>query len=239
MLSVSTNSRAWMLELTNSCQRLAGCYLDDPSPEIVSAVASWDCYIPRGAGPLESCTGRLLLLQSLAHLVDSWQLAEVPEIAGSFLTLVAAGDETTWISRWHALTARCSSILRERQDIPDYRVRWILEHVEQEFREPHLTLRAVATRTGLSASRAGRLIKAHTGAGFLRHLHHQRVAVARRLLLETPLSVKEVSSAVGYQHPSQLCRHFKAVVGKTPRGFRRCAVEPGTGLRARAGSVKN
>jgi transcriptional regulator GlxA family with amidase domain len=40
------------------------------------------------------------------------------------------------------------------------------------------------------------------------------------LLIDTSLSIKEISTAVGYLHQSQLSRHFRDACAVTPHAFR-------------------
>jgi transcriptional regulator GlxA family with amidase domain len=83
-----------------------------------------------------------------------------------------------------------------------------------------LTMREVAQTINVCSRRWARILKQQTGFGFLEHLHRCRINVARRLLNETVLSIKEVAAKVGYAHPSQLSRQFKLACGETPLAFR-------------------
>lgn len=64
------------------------------------------------------------------------------------------------------------------------------------------------------------LFAANTGQGFMTHLHVRRVAAARRMLIESQRSVKEVAAAVGYRSVTQLDRYFKRVFALTPNAVR-------------------
>lgn len=92
--------------------------------------------------------------------------------------------------------------------------------INRRYLEPGFGLKDVATESGISMSQAARILKQHTGLGFMAHLHGRRVNVGCRLLRETTLSIKEVSAAVGYGSSSQFGRRFKQLAGVTAHEFR-------------------
>ena len=98
----------------------------------------------------------------------------------------------------------------------DSRVDRVLGLIEARHCEPSLTIGRAARDVRLSRWHLGRLLKQHTGHGFLSHVHRARVLSARRLLEGSDLSIKEIAAAVGYASSQQLDRHFKRIVGDTP-----------------------
>jgi AraC-like DNA-binding protein len=77
----------------------------------------------------------------------------------------------------------------------------------------------VAQALSLSESRIAHLLTA-TGLGFCDHVHLARTSEAARLLLETGLSIKEITAAVGYA-AGGLDRPFAARFGAAPREWRK------------------
>jgi len=60
-----------------------------------------------------------------------------------------------------------------------------------------------------------------TGLSFGKHLQLARMKTAAQLLESTTLTVKEVSSASGYEHVSSFDRQFRRQFAVTPGVFRR------------------
>lgn len=102
-------------------------------------------------------------------------------------------------------------------------VRMALEIVAARCSDPKLTLGVVAAAVGVSRWHLSRLLKVGTGLGFRRLLAELRVSQARNLLRLTPLSIKEIAARTGYEHVSNLDRHFRLYSGTTPRRYREIA----------------
>lgn len=86
--------------------------------------------------------------------------------------------------------------------------------------DPGLCLDRVAGRVGLSRWQLSRLLRRWTGQSFFGLLSALRVHEAKRLLVETELSIKEVAARCGYDHVSQLDHQFRRAAGVTPGGYR-------------------
>ena len=100
-------------------------------------------------------------------------------------------------------------------------VRRSLAVIAARHAEPRLSLRDVADTVNLSPWHLTRLLKRHTGDGFVMHVHLSRICAAERLLSQTRLAVKAVAATVGYTSTSQLDRHFRELRGTTPVSYRR------------------
>jgi AraC-like DNA-binding protein len=118
--------------------------------------------------------------------------------------------------------------------VADLRIRGALETLDQRYSEPGLALRDVAFAANLSICQTARLLKRHTGLGFVAHLHQRRIAAARVQLTETTLSIKEIADRVGYPSASELGRHFRRSTGMTPREYRRAHAFTGGTRRAKS-----
>jgi AraC-like DNA-binding protein len=97
--------------------------------------------------------------------------------------------------------------------------------IERDFAES-LTLESVSASAGVSASYLRALLRAETGRGFSRHLQEARVGAARRMLLETPFSIQEISQRVGYQSLPFFFKIFRRITGMTPAACARSLGEP-------------
>jgi AraC-like DNA-binding protein len=158
-----------------------------------------------------------------------------------------ADDE---MSEWFTVTHRLAGLIVRAAGLSgrsaalppphtDARVERALGEIERHFTNPRFGLRAAAQRVALSDCRLTQLFKATTGRTFGSHLHHRRIAAARRLLNESALSIKEIASRVGYQSTTQLDRHFKRIAQRPPSAYRASTRQsPGTGAPVIAGSAR-
>jgi AraC-like DNA-binding protein len=95
-----------------------------------------------------------------------------------------------------------------------------IQQIDSNFADPKLSLQKLAAFSGLSVSHLCRQLKIPNGEGFRRRLHSARLDEARRLLLETSLSIKEIADRVGYCHSSHLARNFRQRFDVSPTVFR-------------------
>lgn len=79
----------------------------------------------------------------------------------------------------------------------------------------------VARHTSLSLQHLSRLFREQSGESLSRHLWRIRTEKARRLILETGLSLNEIAEDCGFQNPFHLSRKVRERYGKSPRDLRR------------------
>lgn len=115
---------------------------------------------------------------------------------------ILAGEEE------HAGDVRLSQV-REKID------RYIREHFSSE-----LSMQAVARAMNYSDAYFCKLFKQCFKVNFSAYLNEFRVSRAREMLLNTRLSVREVSLACGYSDSNYFTRVFKRITGKTPTEYR-------------------
>ena len=80
----------------------------------------------------------------------------------------------------------------------------------------------LAELAGVSPSHLAHACTRFLGESPLRLLRRLRMDVAAKLLASNPdLSIADVADRLGYRDPSLFARHFRAVTGTSPRGYRR------------------
>jgi AraC-like DNA-binding protein len=172
------------------------------------------------------------MINLLLRLVRGAGIDGRAEVAKAFLNLVDAGPTMEhWRLQWLRTTKCCAAALPHEVEthelqIIDIRVTRMLRLVHTRYVDSTLTMRQLAQAVNLCPSRAARMLKQQTGWGFPTHLHRCRILLARRLLLEAGLSIKEIAAAVGYAYASQFSRHFKVACGVTPLAFRTAGSRP-------------
>ena len=93
-----------------------------------------------------------------------------------------------------------------------------------EYMEAHLTenieLSMLAAIVNLSVFHFAREFKRSTGLSPHNYLVRKRVERAKNMLARTNCSLSEIALTVGFSDQSHLARHFRKIVGSTPKQFR-------------------
>lgn len=92
--------------------------------------------------------------------------------------------------------------------------------MEAQHAEP-LRIEVLARRFGFSERNLKRCFQAATGLSPNQYVQRVRIDKAKKLLLATRLSVKEVAYEVGYENTSFFVRLFKRELERTPVQWRR------------------
>jgi AraC family transcriptional activator of pobA len=92
--------------------------------------------------------------------------------------------------------------------------------IEKHYRE-RISLRDVARAVSLSPGYLTTVVGRKTGRTVQEWIAERRMAEARRLLVETDLSVEEVGRRVGYGESGYFVRSFRRTHGSTPLAWRR------------------
>jgi two-component system response regulator YesN len=79
----------------------------------------------------------------------------------------------------------------------------------------------VAQAVHISPYYLSHLFKEELGVTFIGYLTKVRIEQAKILLLETNLTIQQISYMVGYQDSSYFTKVFKKLEGRTPTQFRR------------------
>jgi AraC family transcriptional regulator len=104
--------------------------------------------------------------------------------------------------------------------LPRGRLRAVVEYIEEHL-DTSPTLEQIATVARLSPYHFARQFKAATGLPPHQYVIARRVERAKQLLQAgTDPSLAEVAAHAGFSDQSHFCRHFKRLVGVTPRQFR-------------------
>ena len=98
-------------------------------------------------------------------------------------------------------------------------MRRVREYVEVHLGES-IDLAMLATAAGLSVHHFARQFKQSIGVAPHHYLTQKRVERAQEMLAQTDLSLSEVAYAAGFSDQSHLARHFRHMLGTTPREFR-------------------
>ena len=90
-----------------------------------------------------------------------------------------------------------------------------------------ISLESASKISGLSPGYMGKLFKNETGMNFPDYVNIQRLEKARQLLLNTSLSIAEITEKVGYGSPAYFIKRFKEVYGYTPSSYKKLHTSSG------------
>lgn len=94
-----------------------------------------------------------------------------------------------------------------------------VEYIEEHYAED-LTLGRIAEAIYVSPPYLSNLFKEKMGVNLLAYIHKVRIDKAKKLLLESSLSIQKVAELVGYRHEKHFMQLFKKNCGMTPSQFR-------------------
>ncbi|XAW93314.1 helix-turn-helix domain-containing protein [Pseudomonas abietaniphila] len=122
----------------------------------------------------------------------------------------------------HLIRAYLCSSGRSRNPsaLQAYKLRRVVGAMHQQLSQD-FNLHFFAKVANLSEFHFSRLFKASTGFSPHRYFIRLRIKRAQHLLLQTNMSVIDISAEVGYSSPSHFSQVFRREVGVTPTDYRR------------------
>jgi transcriptional regulator GlxA family with amidase domain len=84
----------------------------------------------------------------------------------------------------------------------------------------NINLTMLSALAGVSMHHFAREFKRSAGVTPHHYLTQKRVERAQEMLAQTDLALSEIAYATGFADQSHLARHFRHMVGTTPREFR-------------------
>lgn len=205
------------------------------------------CNDDRGNRVLEACaTARLHVPDDVAVVgVDNDELLcelSTPPLSSIDLNLESAGYEAAAlldglmsgrVRGYHevsvtprqVLERRSTDVVAQEDRIVAAALRFIRDHASHSIQVPDVVM-----HTGLSRRALERRFAAAVGRTILEEITHCRLDRAKRLLLETDLSVERVATAAGFSMPRRMTHAFRQFEGTLPHHFRQKHRSPGTGF---------
>ena len=95
-----------------------------------------------------------------------------------------------------------------------------LNALASQFNSPSFDLKTAIDNVPYSGDYYRKLFKKETGQSPTQYLNSLRIDFARRLLEESSMSVKGISTMSGFNDPYYFSRQFKANYGKSPKEWR-------------------
>ena len=95
-------------------------------------------------------------------------------------------------------------------------IRYVSTHLDED-----ISLDSIAAYVNMNSSYFSRHFKNKTGSNFVDFLSNMRIEKAKELLLETGLSIDEISYRVGHVNKAYFTKVFKKITGQNPGEFRK------------------
>lgn len=99
--------------------------------------------------------------------------------------------------------------------------RQVLSFLETEYKNPNLTLTAIAEHFSMHPSYLTRYFRSCSGMPLMQHLDRYRFGKAKELLIQTQMSVREILEQVGYVDEANFIRKFKKSEGISTSHYRK------------------
>ncbi len=175
---------------------------------------------------------RHLLLESLLVSVLGWLLRETDAKAGDPVKVKArakadadaGADADADASAGHGEAAVSQE--RARHYLSGFSAA-----IERDFTR-HLPLDRYADGLGISTAHLNAVCRALAGESALSLVHRRLMLEARRNLVYTSMTVRDIADALGFADPAYFTRFFKRGSGFSPRQFREQAQQAGAALAA-------
>lgn len=208
---------AWVLALTTGAAWLAASRRADGL-----LLASHWAYVRQLARRYPQC--RFIGQRSYLQADGLYTTGSLGGCFDALLEIIARerGDRFSQLCATHLLVAdaqRLSPILPGRRNHRDESILALQDWIEANHAEP-LGLERMAAQAGLALRTLKRRFGAATGLSPIRYLQQVRVDRAKKLLLATPLSIREIAYEVGYENVSFFVRLFRKEAGDTPSHWR-------------------
>lgn len=192
----------WLHRVANACQVLAGLMGPQHQDAAFDQLDRIATILRRPeSGPLSGFVCRAMLRESLMRLPALGFEVLVADWASRVIT-ATAGEGTLYLP-----VRQLIDELKSARRHPLAFEQRLLRCVDALHHHPHLTEQEVADALQVSRTTVGRVLRRQVGKSFRTLVREARLKHAMSLLA-SDLSLKQIASTVGYQHPSQLSRDF-------------------------------
>jgi AraC family transcriptional regulator len=102
--------------------------------------------------------------------------------------------------------------------LPHHKLQQAIDYIQTHLADD-VSLEAIATELDMSQYHFSRLFKQSTGYSPYQYVIKQRIDLAQKLMTQEHQSIANIALAVGFTNQSQFGRHFKRLIGVTPKQF--------------------
>jgi len=99
----------------------------------------------------------------------------------------------------------------------------ILDFIDENYLSPEMSLAYVADYFSIRASYLSTFFKETIGVNFITYIQEKRMEQARRLLIDTDLTIQQIAVGVGYSDVPPFTKKFSGKFGMPPGAYRKIA----------------
>ncbi len=111
-------------------------------------------------------------------------------------------------------------------NIQDEAINEILDYLDLHYAE-NPSIETLADLAGLSASHFMKRFRECVGSSYKTYLHCYKIRLAQNMLVNTKLSISQISDELGFCNPNYFCKIFNKISGNSPREFRKENIDKG------------
>lgn len=135
------------------------------------------------------------------------------------LTIYFSSEIESWFKS--NVIAPMISVFKDRQESQYHNLsEQIIDMIQHEF-DQDLTLEDCASRLHYNVFYLSNIFKKETGLSFSEYLANYRLNKAKKWLIETDLSIKDIAQKLTYNNPQNFIRYFRKLEGITPGQYRK------------------
>jgi YesN/AraC family two-component response regulator len=132
-------------------------------------------------------------------------------------------EQTTGVEEISSASGNEELASEENTDVDDPKMTKVTEEISRYIRENYvrdISMQDAARHMNYSEAYFSKLFKHCFGKNFTAYLTEYRVEMAKKLLAQSNINIKEVGFAVGYQDSGYFTKVFKRITGKNPTEYR-------------------
>lgn len=114
----------------------------------------------------------------------------------------------------------CQRLTQDRVDQAQNLEKDILDYIEQNYNNQQLSITTVTEHFRISAPTLQKRMNACVGKTFSAYVEELRMNKARNALLNTDLTIQEISESIGYTNTNSFYKAYKRIFGESPRSTR-------------------
>jgi len=154
--------------------------------------------------------------------VAGFQAEAVEETESTMTNIEAIKKQKTFYAlRNYCITEakKVACIIKaEKRDKVSVVIKEAIEYIQKHYNQD-IHLKEVAEAVAISPQYFSKIFKKEMGINFIDYLTDCRMNVAKKMLKEKKLSIKEICFMIGYKDPNYFSRLFKKVEGISPTNY--------------------
>ena len=138
------------------------------------------------------------------------------------LKLQDAKDHRMLLEVMHEIFAALTEVQSNRQkNSRDGCIPRAKEYIEQHFEDPMIGLYSISEQLGISNTYLSMAFKKQYGLGVAQYINYLRVEKAKKMMVNTEYSIKEIAFRVGFTSDMTFIRVFKQFEHITPGKYKK------------------